>query len=53
MNAMISMFFLTVMMMVMTLMTILSPEASMGCFVIGGEVTGDYKPEYLMIGDCL
>lgn len=52
MKAMFPFFCLTVLMMLLTIITVVSPEASMGCMILGTEVNGDYSTEYLMLGNC-
>jgi hypothetical protein len=47
------MFFITLVMIAVTIFATLSPDANIGCYVLGAEVNGDYSTEYLMVGRCL
>ncbi len=52
MNPIIPMFFITLFMMAITMTLALSPDASIGCIMLGTEINGDYSTEYLFLGDC-
>lgn len=52
MNGIIGMFFLMMMMLSITLTIVVTPDVSMGCFMLGTEVNADYSTEYLFLGDC-
>lgn len=53
MSAIIPTFLMMFLLLAITTFTLVSPDASMGCYILGAEVNGDYSTEYLMIGNCL
>lgn len=49
---MASIFLLTLLFLMVTVSVAMDGQLSMGCYLLGAEINGDYSTEYLYLGNC-